>query len=199
MERARPERSGAAEGERQRLLQLVAEHVLAHGVTALTLRGLGRAVGSNNRMLLYYFGSKEALVGEALRAVGRDAFPGFERAWSSAEAGTGTLREDLGRVWAAISDPAHLPFLALFFEVFGQAAQQGTGYAELLGDIGDWHRPAAARLVREGLAPAVAEARATELIALWRGLQMTLIITSDPAAVQAVQAQALDAFCERCR
>ena len=143
--------SGTASVERERLLHLVAGHVLAHGVTSLTLRGLARAVGSNNRMLLYYFGSKEQLVREALQAVGRDAFPSFENAWSALEHGTGRLEEDLQRVWESIADPENLPFLRLFFEVFGQASQQ-AGYAELMGDIVAWHRPAVARLVNPPLA-----------------------------------------------
>lgn len=189
------ERSGS---ERQRLLRLVAEHVVAHGVASSTLRGLGRAVGSNNRMLLYYFGSKEALVGEALQAVGREFFPTFEHAWSQVEAADRPLCEDLRRVWESISDPANLPFLRLFFEVFGLAAQEGAAYSGVLGEIGDWQRPAVARLRRAGVPAAVAEHRAAELIALWRGLQMTLIITQDHAAVAAVAEQSLQAFCARC-
>ncbi|NAZ83987.1 TetR family transcriptional regulator [Kineococcus sp. R8] len=185
--------------ERDRLLHLVADHVLDHGVTSLTLRGLGRATGSNNRMLLYYFGSKEALVGEALRCVGRERFPTFEFAWGRLAGGDEPLRTALQHVWEAIADPANLDFCRLFFEVFGQAARAREGYGELLDDIAGWQRPAAARLRREGLSPAAAQARATELVALWRGLQMTLIMTADPAHVHRVQAEALDAFCARCR
>ena len=189
------ERTGS---ERERLLRLVAGHVVENGVATLTLRGAGRAVGSNNRMLLYYFGSKEALVGEVLQTVGQEFFPTFERAWSQVESGDRSLVEDLQRVWEAISDPANLPFLRLFFEVFGLAAREGALYSGLMGDIGDWHRPAVARLCRAGVPGPVAERRAVELIALWRGLQMTLIITQDPAAVAAVAEQALQAFCRRC-
>ncbi|NIZ92996.1 TetR/AcrR family transcriptional regulator [Kineococcus rubinsiae] len=185
--------------ERDRLLHLVADHVLDHGVTSLTLRGLGRATGSNNRMLLYYFGSKEALVGEALQAVGRERFPTFESAWTRLAAGSEPLRPALQQVWDAIADPANLDFCRLFFEVFGQAARSREGYGELLGEIADWQRPAVARLRREGLDARTAQARATELVALWRGLQMTLIATADPAHVHRVQAEALDAFCARCR
>ncbi|NAZ88162.1 TetR/AcrR family transcriptional regulator, partial [Kineococcus indalonis] len=194
-----------AGGERERLLGLVAAHVLEHGVTSLTLRGVAGAVGSNNRMLLYYFGSKEALVGEALRAVGEERFPGFATAWSALERGRGPLRQDLQRVWSAIAAPEHLPFLRLFFEVFGQAARGDERWRGVLGDIGDWQRPAAVRFAREGLAPRVAQARATELVALWRGLQMTLLITGAGGAaererrraVEEVQRAALDAFCAR--
>ncbi|WP_432488983.1 TetR/AcrR family transcriptional regulator [Kineococcus sp. SYSU DK018] len=184
-------------GERERLLGLVAAHVLEHGVTSLTLRGLAGATGSNNRMLLYYFGSKEALVGEALRVVGEERFPVFATAWAVLERGDGPLREDLHRTWSAIAAPGNVPFLRLFFEVFGQAARGDERWAGVLGDIGDWQRPAAARFAREGLPPAAARARATELVALWRGLQMTLLITGDRDAVDAVQRQALEAFCDR--
>ena len=59
------------------------------------------------------------------------------------------------------------------------------------------HRPAAARFRHEGLRAQDAETLATELIALWRGLQMTLILTQDPSAVARVQSQALDGFCAR--
>nr|WP_281373338.1 TetR/AcrR family transcriptional regulator [Kineococcus aurantiacus] len=170
--------------------------MLDHGVTSSTLRGLARAAGSNNRMLLYYFGSREQLVGEALRTVARDLFPGFENAWSELEHGTGTLQEDLQRVWDHIADPVNLPFLRLFFEVFGQATRQ-PGYADLMGDIANWHRPAVGRLRREGWPAERAEAFAHELTASWRGLQMTLILTGDAAAVGRVQAQALEAFCAR--
>ena len=54
--------------ERERLLGLVAGYVLEHGIADLTLRKLGAAIGTNNRMLLYYFGTKERLISDALLA-----------------------------------------------------------------------------------------------------------------------------------
>jgi len=109
------------------------------------------------------------------------------------------LRVALQQVWEAIADPANLDFCRLFFEVFGQAARAREGYGGLMEDVADWQRPAVTRLRREGLGPEAAQARATELVALWRGLQMTLISTADAAHVHRVQAEALDAFCARCR
>lgn len=185
--------------ERDRLLHLVADRVLEDGVTSLTLRGLGRATGSDNRMLLYYVGSKEALVGEALQCVGRERFPTFESAWARLADGDEPLRVALQQVWEAIADPANLDFYRLLFEVLGQAARAREGYAGLMEDVADWQRPAVTGLRREGLGPEAAQARATELVALWRGLPMTLTSTADAAHVHRVQAEALDAFCARCR
>ena len=63
------------------LLDLVTDHVLAHGLIGLTLRPLAAAVGTSDRMLIYHFGSRDALVSAVVaratdRAVGRiDALP----------------------------------------------------------------------------------------------------------------------------
>ena len=53
---------GDRKNERQRLLALVGDLILAEGVSTLSLSGVARSIGSNNRMLLYYFGSKEDLL-----------------------------------------------------------------------------------------------------------------------------------------
>ena len=37
----------------------------------MTLRSVGAAIGTNNRMLLYYFGSKEKLIAETLLEASR--------------------------------------------------------------------------------------------------------------------------------
>jgi len=52
------------ESEPDRLLRLTAGYVLEHGIADLTLRRLGQAIGTNNRMLLYYFGSRGTHAGE---------------------------------------------------------------------------------------------------------------------------------------
>lgn len=65
--------------ERDRLLRLTAGHVLEDGVAGMTLRGLGRAIGTNDRMLLYCFGSEEELITAALHEASR-RFPVLARA-----------------------------------------------------------------------------------------------------------------------
>ena len=47
---------------REELLERVTDHVLAHGLIGLTLRPLAAAVGTSDRMLVYHFGSRDALV-----------------------------------------------------------------------------------------------------------------------------------------
>jgi len=50
---------------RDSLLPLLAAHVLTHGLGQASLRPLARAAGTSDRMLLYHFGSKEALMADA--------------------------------------------------------------------------------------------------------------------------------------
>jgi AcrR family transcriptional regulator len=44
------------------LLDRLADYVLAHGLTASSLRPLARAAGTSDRMLLYYFADKDAVM-----------------------------------------------------------------------------------------------------------------------------------------
>ncbi len=47
---------------RQELLDAATDHVLAHGLIGLTLRPLAAAIGTSDRMLVYHFGTRDALV-----------------------------------------------------------------------------------------------------------------------------------------
>jgi AcrR family transcriptional regulator len=51
------------------LLDRLADHVLAHGLSASSLRPLAKAAGTSDRMLLYYFPDKGALIGAVLEVV----------------------------------------------------------------------------------------------------------------------------------
>ncbi|GDY76129.1 hypothetical protein SAV31267_056140 [Streptomyces avermitilis] len=52
--------------KRRDLLDRVREYMIRNGLADLSLRPLARSLGTSDRMLLYYFGSKERMVAEAL-------------------------------------------------------------------------------------------------------------------------------------
>src|SRR5829696_10273447 len=56
-------------GPRERLLAGAIEHVSRHGVGEISLRQLAAALGTSHRMLLYHFGSRDALLIEVIRTV----------------------------------------------------------------------------------------------------------------------------------
>ncbi|MBV8728107.1 MAG: helix-turn-helix transcriptional regulator, partial [Candidatus Eremiobacteraeota bacterium] len=51
------------------LLDRILEYAAQHGLAALSLRPLAKAIGTSPRVLLYYFGSKEALVAKVFSHV----------------------------------------------------------------------------------------------------------------------------------
>lgn len=67
---------------REELLDAVTDHVVEHGLIGLTLRPVAAAIGTSDRMLVYYFGSRDGLVADVLsrsedRSIERiDAMPG---------------------------------------------------------------------------------------------------------------------------
>lgn len=170
---------------RERVLERIADHVLEHGATDLSLSELARAVGSNNRMLLYYFGSKE----EALRQATVAAFVRFPRldgALVRLAAPGAPLADRLLRVWQDIAHPGNLPFLALFFQAFGVALYHPDRNRELLDRLGaDWVSDVRAVLEAEGMAHGPALLAATQLVAEWRGLQFALLSGTDRAVLDA--------------
>ena len=58
-----------AHDRRTALLNRLADHVLAHGLSASSLRPLAKAAGTSDRMLLYYFPDKDALIAAVLEVV----------------------------------------------------------------------------------------------------------------------------------
>jgi len=184
------------ETESDRLLRLTAGYVLEHGIAGLTLRRLSTAIGSNNRMLLYYFGSKEQLIAHAL-LFASTGFPALSSAISALD-GSEPLVDRLNACWAGIAAPENLPFHRLFFEVFGVAAHQPGRFDEFLASVGhDWVNQVAGYLRADGVPPSTAASLARELVALWRGLQFDLLSTGDADTVAATHSAAARAFAHR--
>src|SRR5215213_211203 len=176
---------------RERLLSAAVEHVSRHGVGDISLRGLAAALGTSHRMLIYHFGSREALLIEVIRTVEEQ-----QRA-ALAE----TLRdtdeppaEIMRRMWARVADPALWPNERLFFEVYAQALQGSPHALPLLDGIVDaWVEPLAA-LVAPGLPRDAARAEARLGVAVVRGLLLDLLATGDRAAVDAAMERYIEAI-----
>jgi AcrR family transcriptional regulator len=185
--------------ERRRLLAAVTDLCLQQGISSLSLRSLARSIGSNNRMLLYYFGSKEALFVAALGDAGA-RFPLLQSALAALTTPGETLEARLEAAWMAISAPENEPFLRLFFEVVGLSARDSERFADFRADlITDWPDRVATALAAEGLDGPVTRILADQLVALWRGLQVELISGADRARVNSAYTDAASALAERIR
>lgn len=95
------------------LLQRAAAYVLRHGLTDLSLRPLAAELGTNARMLLYHFGSKEELIVQVLTALGQQ-----QQALLAATLTEGASpAERFGQLWALLTSPELTPFMRSLFEV----------------------------------------------------------------------------------
>ncbi len=174
---------GEPAGPRERLLAGAMEYVSRHGVGEISLRGLAAALGTSHRMLLYHFGSREALLIEVIRTVEeqqRMALAAILR-----EEADAPPAEIMRRMWARVADPSLWPNERLFFEVYAQALQGSPHALPLLDGIVDaWVEPLAA-LVAPGRPAEEARAEARLGVAVVRGLLLDLLATGDRAAVDA--------------
>src|SRR3712207_9449230 len=88
-------------GQREAYLAGAVEHVLREGVTTLSLRPLAAALGTSDRMLLYYFGSRDELLAAVLGAVGEQLQAGLAAALPDGAVPPGRL---LPVLWASVQD-----------------------------------------------------------------------------------------------
>jgi AcrR family transcriptional regulator len=171
---------------KDRLLQATIEYVAKNGVGEISLRGLAAAIGTSHRMLIYHFGSKEALLIEVIRAVEeqqRQLLAGvIDPSLSPADG--------LRRMWRHLSAPALWPNERLFFAMYGQALQARPHTAEFLdGIVEAWLEPIAAVRREQGVPARVARAQARLDLAVTRGLLLDLLATRDRAGTDAAMEQ----------
>lgn len=184
--------------ERQRLRSLAADYCVEHGVSDLTLRRLGQSIGSNNRMMLYYFGSKEGLILEALvEALNR--FPQLEGAFTVLERADVPLGDRLLGAWRAIAAEESVPYMRLFFEVFGLAVQNPERFSLFLDTVGNTWTDRVAKVLRvEGVPLAASRRLGREMVGLWRGLQFDLLASGDRRNIERSYESAVRDFVSRC-
>ncbi|MCZ4499015.1 MAG: regulatory protein TetR [Marmoricola sp.] len=105
-----------AEHHREELLERVTNHVLEHGLIGLSLRPVAAAVGTSDRMLIYHFRNRDALVSAVVARAN-------ERAMAAVAAlpGAPSIRSGVNRLWAVYrTEP-----LSSCLDVYCQAAATG--------------------------------------------------------------------------
>ena len=89
--------------------------VLEHGLAGMSLRPLAKALGTSDRMLVYYFGSKDGLVAAITEFAGEQlvaAMPTIDPARPPRSA-----RAWLDQTWALFSDPGLRSGMEMLFEL----------------------------------------------------------------------------------
>jgi AcrR family transcriptional regulator len=122
-----------AEARRQELLELLADYVLARGLSASSLRPLAKAAGLSDRMLLYYFKDKDALMQAILMRI-------VERLTVRLNALVSTqLRapDDLvNQLLPPLMAPDLWPYMCVWLEIAALSARGDRFYRSVGGQIG---------------------------------------------------------------
>jgi AcrR family transcriptional regulator len=117
--------AGRAPSARQdELLELAYQYVLAHGLTDMSLRPLARAIGSSPRVLLFLYGSKDALIRALLDRARADELAAID-AFREVE-GVG-LADSARQVWDWLSAPDHRLLLGLWVEAYARSLTDPAG------------------------------------------------------------------------
>lgn len=115
--------SAKADARRAELVSRLADTLLAEGLAAASLRSLAKAAGTSDRMLLYYFPTKEALMTAALVHLAGRLEAALDEAASPSRAPADILFVRVGR---QVLDDAFWPYMRLWLEI---AARAGAGEA----------------------------------------------------------------------
>ena len=172
---------------RQQLLQSIMEHLEAEGLGAASLRQVAAAVGTSHRMLVYHFGSKEALLVEVVRALEEQQ----KQFLATLVADTSLAPiEQMHRMWQQLIDPSVWPHTRLFFEVYGQALRGGRGSKAFLKDVvRSWIGPLGELGRRHGVAEPEVESFARLSLAVTRGLLLDLLTSGERDRIEATMDQ----------
>lgn len=126
----------------------MADHLLRLGLGGASLRSLAAAAGTSDRMLLYYFDSKDELLAATLEHIAARLARLLDEAGSDEAAKP--FHALLAEVWAAVRGPALRPYMRLWLELAASAARGEEPHCTIAGRIADgflaW---AAARLLVE--------------------------------------------------
>ena len=134
---------------REELLDRATDHVLQHGLIGLTLRPLAAAIDTSDRMLIYHFQSRDALVSAVVANTGERSV-----AYVDAMPGAPSVRSAVNRLWTAYGEEP----LNSCLDVYVQAAASGLFgsepyLSEARSSNARWAQALAGYLVRSGAPP----------------------------------------------
>ena len=132
-----PERSErGARAKRSELVRRIADVLLAQGVAQAPLRELGAALGTSDRMLLYYFDDKADLVASSLQEVSARLAGILE---ASAPPRTRDAAEMLRATLLLLGSVEVAPFMAVWADVAARSARREEPFRSLAArSVANW-------------------------------------------------------------
>ncbi len=124
---------------RAAILERLADHVLAHGLSASSLRPLAKAAGTSDRMLLYYFADKSEMMTATLGVIAMRIMVAMEARKTPLPL---PFDELLPILLNAMVEDDMWPFMRVWLEIASLAAQGDDFYRAVGEQLGrgflDW-------------------------------------------------------------
>ncbi|MET0376278.1 MAG: TetR/AcrR family transcriptional regulator [Rhizorhabdus sp.] len=121
--------------KRAQLTEALADIVLAEGLDALSLRPAAARLGTSDRMLLYYFGTKTALMADVLSCVSER----FANHLARTTYGRRIPPQNMvGHATALLAEPEGRAFVQFWLEIAARAARGDTQYTEAAAAIAEF-------------------------------------------------------------
>ncbi|MFG3589807.1 TetR/AcrR family transcriptional regulator [Streptomyces sp. NPDC047990] len=168
--------------KRRDLLDRVRAYIVRNGLADLSLRPLARDLGTSDRMLLYYFGSKERMVAEALAVYERRPLLRARRLLRSAGSprDAAGMRRFMEETWRQFSSPELRATLPLYLEIMAVGLLHPDRYGPVMRNaMSEWMRLLTAAFRDLGMTEARARTEATLLLDATFGLLMAPLTSHD--------------------
>jgi AcrR family transcriptional regulator len=168
---------------RSELLATLVDHLLEQGLAEASLRPLAAAAGTNARMLMYHFNSKEELLAEAMEEARRRHLEALA-VWRESDRGGG--RDVLSSFWSWCSSRRMEPYVRLSLEAEALAGQGRQELRQIAARMNaDWATAIEERLSSAPTPLSRRRAVATAATAGFRGLLLTLSVTGERTRLNA--------------
>lgn len=119
-----------AEKKKLSLLEGMAAHVLEHGLSGSSLRPLAKAAGTSDRMLIYHFGSKDALIESLLAHLATRLKQDMDASLPPRRAAT--RAQCVAEIMTIMNREEIRPFARIWFDIVS-AAQKGDPVQSRIG------------------------------------------------------------------
>ncbi|MBB3882476.1 TetR/AcrR family transcriptional regulator [Acetobacter oeni] len=163
---------------RRELTERLVDLVLREGLGTMGLRGLAKALGTSDRMLIYYYSNKENLVSEVLGCLIGRLLVMFSAAGDGERVEPGVF---LTRALAAGEAPEVRPFMCVLSDVLSRGGRGERPYDGIASElVGSWTGFIRSRITETDAAPVVAIA----LLAIVEG--MTVLELARPGVTAGV-------------
>lgn len=162
------------------MLTKVVAHFRSTGSVDISLRHLAAEIGTSHRMLRYYFGTRENLLGVTMMQLSKEYIAHF-----SGNRPTSRI-EAMDAVWTRFLDPNNRLQTQILFALSGAVAERPD--LEVPGLNADFDNFAAAMSAfgrAEGLEPVAAEREARVIVSSLLGLYLDFFVARDLDRIQA--------------